>query len=223
MESPRSSFVPRAAEWAMMHIMAGLLTIGDGLSGNIAEYYKKVAGKLGMSPKIKVFDDVQAQGGCNDDNGKGYPYLMNRVFIQHSLNLFFVGASRRARAPSQRRLAGVEAWVAVACIAVESRCVLLACMPPFLFDVGYWVAMDIPDIGGPPGAVQTYIVSTAVILATVALKDEYPNINDGEYFLGLALPVLFMLVAAARLVAGAAGIMPSVCDKVGSAAPLSTS
>ncbi|KAH8054638.1 hypothetical protein JL721_10418 [Aureococcus anophagefferens] len=71
--------------------MAGLLTIGDGLSGNIAEYYKKVAGKLGMSPKIKVFDDVQAQGGCNDDNGKGYPYLMNRVFIQHSLNLFFVG------------------------------------------------------------------------------------------------------------------------------------
>ena len=63
----------------------------------------------------------------------------------------------------------------------------------------------------------------AVILATVALKDEYSNINDGEYFLGLALPVLFMLVAAARLVAGAAGIMPSVCDKVGSAAPLSTS
>ena len=35
----------------------------------------------------------------------------------------------------------------MACIAVESRCVLLACMPPFLFDVGYWVAMDIPDIG----------------------------------------------------------------------------
>ena len=100
MESPRSSVVPRAAEWAMMHIMAGLLTIGDGQSGNIAEYYKKVAVKLGMSPKIKVFDDVQAQGGCNDDNGKGYPYLMNRVFIQHSLNLFFVGASRRARAPS---------------------------------------------------------------------------------------------------------------------------
>ena len=53
--------------------------------------------------------------------------------------------------------------MAVACIAVESRCVLIACMPPFLFDVGYWVAMDIPDIGGPPGAVQTYIVSTAVI------------------------------------------------------------
>ena len=26
-----------------------------------------------------------------------------------------------------------------------------------------------------------------MILATVALKDEYPNINDGEYFLGLAL------------------------------------
>ena len=46
---------------------------------------------------------------------------------------------------------------------MESRCVLLACMPPFLFDVGYWVAMDIPDIGGPPGAVQTYIVSTAAI------------------------------------------------------------
>ena len=51
----------------------------------------------------------------------------------------------------------------MACIAVGSRCVLLACMPPFLFDVGYWVAMDIPDIGGPPGAVQTYIVSTAAI------------------------------------------------------------
>ena len=110
--------------------------------------------------------------------------------------------------------------MAVACIAVESRCVLIACMPPFLFDVGYWVAMDIPDIGGPIGAAQTYIVSTAVILATVALKDKYPNINDGEYFLGIAIPVLFMLVAAARLVAGVAGIMPSVVDKVGSAAPL---
>ena len=110
--------------------------------------------------------------------------------------------------------------MAVACIAVESRCVLIACMPPFLFDVGYWVAMDIPDIGGPIGAAQTYIVSTAVILATVALKDEYSNINDGEYFLGIAIPVLFMLVAAARIVAGVAGIMPSVVDKVGSAAPL---
>ncbi|KAK7230754.1 hypothetical protein SO694_00173018 [Aureococcus anophagefferens] len=153
--------------------MAGLLTIGDGLSGNIAEYYKKVAGKLGMSPKIKVFDDVQAQGGCNDDNGKGYPYLMNRVFIQHSLNLFFVGASRRARA--RRRSAASQAsrpgspWPA----SPWSRCALLACMPPFLFDVGYWVAMDIPDIGGPPGAVQTYIVSTAVIRA--AKESEIPN------------------------------------------------
>lgn len=112
--------------------------------------------------------------------------------------------------------------MAVACIAVESRCVLIACMPPFLFDVGYWVAMDIPDIGGPVGAAQTFIVSTAVLLATIALKDEYPNIGSGEYFLGLAFPIIFMLVAAIRLIAGLVGIMPSKADAVPTAqAPLS--
>lgn len=79
------------------------MTIGDALNGDIHSFYKKVAAKLGMSPKIKTFEDIQKAGGCNDDNGKGYPYLMNRVFIQHSINLMFVGA----RATSHARLGPV--------------------------------------------------------------------------------------------------------------------
>ena len=83
-------------------------------------------------------------------------YLSHRVFIQHSVNLFNVG---------------IQASIAAACIALRSRFVLVACLPPFMFDIGYWIAMDIPGIGGAMGEVQTYIVSTSVILAALDLKD----------------------------------------------------
>lgn len=186
--------------------MAGLMTMGPGLGGDIAEYYKRIAAKLKGSPKMKAFDDCQSGGSCNMDNGAGYPYLLNRVFIQHSINLFFVG---------------VQAWVAVACIAVRSRCSLLACMPPFMFDIGYWVAMDIPDIGGPAGEMQTFIVSISVILAAMDVKDAHSGVSSIEHILGMAIPILFMLVAISRKIAGLAGIMPGATDASGtSTAPV---
>jgi len=90
-------------EWAFIHIMAGLMTFGPALGGDLAEFHKRVFAKLKGHPKAKAFDDVQRAGSPCKDDGRGYPFLLNRVFIQHSMNLFFVG---------------VQAWVAV-CVEIN--------------------------------------------------------------------------------------------------------
>ena len=185
-------------EWALVHYGAGIASIGPALRGDIANYYKGNCQKLGSSEQIKPFETVQEQGSAAVDNGKGYPYLLNRVFIQHSCNLFFVGA---------------QATIATVGITMQSRWALLACVPPFAFDIGYWVAMDIPDIGGPIGEVQTYIVSTAVLLAALDLKANpahSADVGDVEWIFAVVCACLFIVVALSRKIGELTGMMPGV-------------
>ena len=95
---------------------------------------------------------------------------------------------------------------------MRSRCSLLACVPPFLFDVGYFVAVDIPDIGGPAGEVQTFIVSISVILATVDAKAAHSGFSTAEFALGILIPVVFIVVAIGCKVAHVAGFLPGALD-----------
>ena len=79
------------AEWAFIHIVAGLLTFGPAIGGDLALFHERVYAKMKGHPKARAFSEMQRAGSpCNDD-GKGYPFLLHRVFIQHSINLFFVG------------------------------------------------------------------------------------------------------------------------------------
>jgi hypothetical protein len=118
------------------------------------------------------------------------------VFFQHSCNLFFVG---------------LQATIATVGIAMQSRWVLVACLPPFTADIGYFVAMDIPDIGGPIGEAQTYIVSTAVLLAALDLKATHgADVGDVEWIFAVVCACLFMVVALSRKIGELTGMMPGV-------------
>merc|ERR1711924_374705 len=92
--------------------------------------------------------------------------------------------------------------------ALRSRFVLITCIQSFCFDIGYWIAMDIPDIGGPLGEIQTYIVSTACILAALDLKDAHSDVMPAEWIAGVVLPVIFILVALFRKIADMVGVWP---------------
>ena len=185
-------------EWALIHFVAGIVSMGPAVSGDIAAYYKCVANKLSTSKQIEPFETVQEQGSAAVDDGKGYPYLLNRVFLQHAITLFFVGA---------------QATIATVGIAMQSRWVLVACLPPFTFDIGYFVAMDIPDIGGPIGEAQTYIVSTAVLLAALDLKANpahSADVGDVEWIVAVVCACLFIVVAAFRKIGELTGMWPGV-------------
>ena len=183
-------------EWALIHFAAGILTMGPAVSGDIAEFYKRVANKLSTSKQIEPFETVQEQGSAAVDDGKGYPYLLNRVFLQHAINLFFVG---------------LQATIATVGIAMQSRWVLVACLPPFCFDIGYFVAMDLPAIGGIMGECQTYIVSTAVLLAALDLKATHgADVGDVEWIFAVVCACLFIVVAASRKIGELTGMWPGV-------------
>ena len=195
-------------EWALIHFAAGILSYGPAASGDIAAYYKCVANKLGSSEQIKPFETVQEQGSAAVDDGKGYPYLLNRVFLQHAINLFFVG---------------LQATIACVGIATQQRWVLVACLPPFCFDIGYFVAMDIPAIGGPIGEAQTYIVSTAVLLAALDLKANpahSADVGDVEWICAVVCACLFIVVAAFRKIGDLTGKWPGVTTPANEDSPV---
>ena len=185
-------------EWALIHFAAGILSYGPAASGDIAAFYKCVANKLSTSKQIEPFETVQEQGSAAVDDGKGYPYLLNRVFLQHAINLFFVG---------------LQATIACVGIATQQRWVLVACLPPFCFDIGYFVAMDLPAIGGIMGECQTYIVSTAVLLAALDLKanpTHSADVGDVEWIVAVVCACLFIVVAAFRKIGELTGKWPGV-------------
>ena len=105
---------------------------------------------------------------------------------------------------------------------MRSRCSLLACVPPFCFDIGYFVAVDFPDIGGPAGEIQTYIVSISVILATIDAKDAHSGFSTAEYALGILIPAVFIVAAIVRKVANLTGFFPGALDGADLTQPLAS-
>ena len=185
------------AEWALIHYVSGIMSWGPASRGDIAGFSVAFA-TLGKSKQIEAFHTLQAEGSAAEDDGKGYPFLLNRVYMQHAINLFFVG---------------LQATIACVGIATQQRWVLVACLPPFCFDIGYFVAMDLPAIGGIMGECQTYIVSTAVLLAALDLKanpTHSADLGDVEWIFAVVCACLFIVVAASRKIGELTGMWPGV-------------
>jgi hypothetical protein len=56
-------------EWALIHVVAGSVSMGPAVSGDLAAYYQCVANKLGSSEQIKPFETVQEEGSAAVDDG----------------------------------------------------------------------------------------------------------------------------------------------------------
>ena len=156
--------------------------------------------KLGNTPNVKAqYDACQTAGTPKDNNSAGWPLFSNRIPIQHGINLLAVAT---------------EAWVAVALIANKSRCALLGCLAPFLADIAYFVAVDVPAFGGAPSEAQTFIVSVGTLSAAMMVKAEHSGMPAWEFYLGVVGPIIFLVVAFVRAVGKVAGFWPEALGKI---------
>ena len=161
---------------------AGFMTVPAALKGDLANYFGNIMDYLKATPsKFKRFEVIQAAGSPTEDTDAGWPFLCNRILLQHSLNLGFVGVQ------------GIIAAFAILDTHAWRHCYLLA-FPCFWFDIGYFVAIDIPELGGLGPQAQTYIVSVGMIMAALSTK-KYHDMSDGEFGLYMVMPILFMTVA----------------------------
>ena len=168
-------------EWGLIHIGAGVMTLSPSLTGDLAKYFDRVMMQLKESPKFKRFEAMQAAGSATEDTEAGWPFLCNRILLQHSLNLGFVGVQAIIAAFA---ILDTHAW---------RHCYLVA-FPAFWFDIGYFVAIDIPELGGLFAQAQTYIVSVGMIMAALSTK-KYHDMSGGEFGLYMFMPIAFMTVA----------------------------
>ena len=81
-----------------------------------------------------------------------YPIHTSRIFIQHGINLGVAGFFSHYAI-----LAMMFNWEAAPVIAFV----------PFLVDVGYFTAIDLPHLGSIPAEAQTYIISVGIICTAV--------------------------------------------------------
>jgi hypothetical protein len=80
-----------------------------------------------------------------------YPVHTSRVFLQHGINLAFFG---------------IFSHLAIFAMLFDSKAANLIALAPFLADVGYFIAVDIPELGAFTGQIQTYIISIALACVT---------------------------------------------------------
>jgi hypothetical protein len=85
-----------------------------------------------------------------------YPVHTNRIFLQHGMNLGF---------------AGFFAQVAILAMLMNWEAANFIALVPFLVDVGYFIAVDLPELGAWTGQIQTYIISVGLAcVATFTLR-----------------------------------------------------
>ena len=76
-----------------------------------------------------------------------YPVHTNRVFIQHGINL---------------GVFGLFAYYAIGAMLLNWESANLIAFAPYLADIGYFTAIDLPELGAITSQVQTYIISIGI-------------------------------------------------------------
>jgi len=172
-------------EWGLVHVLGMIL---DGMYGIVNKTkpayvgtYGKVLGPDAKDPRSAKLNELYDAFYANP-----LPPYYSRIIVQHAWNLGW---------------AGVAALVAPAFIASPLWCrfTFVWCLIPYLLDVGYWLAVDVPGLGGAAAEAQTYIVSVGMGCIGHGInerfKDAGPNApGDAEKYLMYIVPgLLFML------------------------------
>lgn len=80
-------------EWGLVHLIAGVVSMPLARKGDLSAYLCAIMANIPKSTKMKRFEAIQAAGSAIEDTDSGWPFLSNRLNIQHSVNLIFVGVS----------------------------------------------------------------------------------------------------------------------------------
>jgi hypothetical protein len=142
-------------EWAFIHYAAMATISTPAWSGNTGTSMTMI---FAGSPIIDEYETYE------------YPTHTNRVFIQHGINLGIAGFFADLTIPAM--MFGWESAIWIAFV-------------PFLVDVGYFIAADLPELGSIPAAAQTYIVSIGIICTSIYT---YRNSTQGSWDLLMMVP-----------------------------------
>mmetsp|Transcript_23707 Transcript_23707/g.72950 ORF Transcript_23707/g.72950 Transcript_23707/m.72950 type:complete len:190 (-) Transcript_23707:289-858(-) len=147
-------------EWALIHIFAGSISYYFLTKNDIAGYLSGIC----QTAPAAIHDEAKKTSTWNPMN--------IRVLLQHAFNLFTVGVFS----------------VALAILAVTNvnRMSWYLGLWPFVFDIGYFIAVDTVHFGPVPGEAQTYIISVGQICTAIAVKMKYP-VGQVEFVVTLAV------------------------------------
>ena len=143
-------------EWGLVHIAAMVMIILPSSRNNLTETYKGLYDKYCGDPENAK--DYEALAGK-------WPKYAGRVLMQHALNL---------------GVAGVWACLAPALIAsaVWSRFLWIYALIPYLLDMAYWITLDVPELVGIPGQLQTYIVSAGLFCFAFSVNYRFDDTSS---------------------------------------------
>jgi len=170
-------------EWGLIHILAGVMTIPPSLKKNFASYFGAIYGALATT------DPAAAETLKTAEFWK----YTDRALFQHGLNLLWIGVWSCV-------FAGVNYWPEI------NRMAWALFVPIWLFDWGYFLAIDTLELGGLMGEAQTYINATAGILTAILMRYGRTDVGDGEF-------ITYVVVTSLLIVAGIVNKVRHKCCK----------
>jgi len=168
-------------EWGLIHLAAFACLMPPAMKGKLKELAAVSMSKLPQSTQWKHYEALQAQGTGIEDNDMGVPIFSTRQGMQLGIMLGSAGVSSI--------LAGVlTAWY-------PSRQMWWVALPALTGDIGYWIVVDLIDAGNPVAEVQTYFISTAMIICAIKTKECYDDVAMWELVYMIFFPSCLFLTA----------------------------
>ena len=160
-------------EWGLIHIAAGLMSwLPFGGAGGASCTKGSAAGGLINCALMSAMTDDEKAAFKN----RKYAVFANRLGIQHGWNLFYVGL-----------------WSILCMIPIlmGDRHAWFWGLHQYIFDWGYFMAIDWVHRGGAFGAAQTFVVSIGMFCSALSVKHVHgAAVSDAEYAICLVVPCL---------------------------------
>jgi len=176
-----------ALEWGAIHILAAFmicpLAFANNLTKTLTTLYDAVDEDTATAMEVAY---------------ENPPRFTCRVLAQHALNLGWIGGF---------------AILAPFFAADETFCryTWWCFLPCFLADCCYWVCLDVPELSGPVGQIQTYIVSIALWCFALSVYERFEGMgeaapDDLECFIMFLLPLVLFFIGIVQKVLGLLGV-----------------
>lgn len=160
-------------EWGLIHVAAGICSwffLGGAGGGSCTK--GSAAGGLLHPVLMQNLTDDEKSAFINTK----YPIFVNRLGIQHGWNLFYVG---------------IWSILCLYPILTEDRHAWFWGLHQYLFDWGYFAAIDWVHRGGAMGAAQTFIVSIGLFCSALSVKNVHgAAVSEAEYAICLLVPCI---------------------------------
>ena len=147
-------------EWATVHVVVSGMFMPPAIQNDLGKYYVPGLLEHGIAPKEDQEAIIKGR----------YPKWIGRPLFQHAFNLGWFGCFSYYCAYLLAQSSKGE--------KISDMFPVLSLIP-WLADWGYFMAIDLPELGGVPAQAQTYIVTIACICGAVVTAEQHgtsPNV-----------------------------------------------